>query len=244
MLETHYKGHKRLDFKLCGYTGSIIVPKTPEIGRPWIWRAEFLGDFDQADMELVKKGWHLAYYKISDMYGCPRSVELMVAFQNYVIREYGLSCKTVIFGFSRGGLYAVNYAVQYPEKVECLYLDAPVINMQSWPKAHSSAKNWADCLRWYGFNESDALEYNRIQLDRAQVLAENKIPILIVAGDADQVVPFEENSEPFANKYLETYDDIRIIIKKGCAHHPHSLKDTTPIISFISDFYTARNITD
>ena len=229
-----YKDYQRIDFTLNDYVGSVILPETAVEKNRWIWRAEFLGDFDKADIELVMQGWHLAYYKISDMYGCPKAVELMSAFHEYIVKEFSLYHKTVLFGFSRGGLYAVNYAVKYPEKVESIYLDAPVIDMQSWPKKRSSDKNWADCLKCYGFDETEALNYSKIQLSRAEKLAANKIPILVVAGDADLTVPYDENGKRFVEKYLETYNDAHVILKKGCGHHPHSLDDVSPIIEFVT----------
>lgn len=231
--ETTYNGYRRINFTLNNYVGSVIFPTENVKGNRWIWRAEFLGDFEKADMALVNKGWHLVYYKISDMYGCPEAIRLMFEFHNHLINEYGLSRKTVLFGFSRGGLYAVNYAVKYPKLVQALYLDAPVIDLQRWPRRKSSDKNWKECMKWYGFDEKGSEEYSKNQLDRARVLAKNKIPVLIVTGDVDTSVPFEEHSEPFVNKYLETHSNIKVIIKKGCAHHPHSLDDVTPIINFV-----------
>ncbi len=232
--ETSYNGYRRIDFTLDNYVGSVIVPIKKAINNPWIWRAEFLGDFEKADMELVKRGWHLAYYKISDMYGCPEAIELMKRFHDYIVKEFKLHNEASIFGFSRGGLYAVNYAVKYPNKVSSLYLDAPVIDLQSWPKSKSSIKNWKDCLACYGFNEVEAKDYSLTQLDRARILAENKIPVLVVVGDSDPTVPYEENAKPFIKEYLKTHNDIQVIIKKGCTHHPHSLEDITLIVEFIT----------
>lgn len=105
--------------------------------------------------------------------------------------------------------------------------------MQSWPKSKSSTKNWSDCLACYGFSEDEAKAYSLKQLDRAKILAENKIPVLVVVGDSDLSVPYEENAKLFIDEYLKTHNDIQVIIKKGCAHHPHSLDDVMPIVEFI-----------
>ena len=51
--ETSYNGFNCIDFTLDNYIGSVIVPKKEAISKPWIWRAEFLGDFEKADMELI-----------------------------------------------------------------------------------------------------------------------------------------------------------------------------------------------
>lgn len=48
------------------------------------------------------------------MYGNEESVELLKGFHDFVTAEFGLSEKADVFGFSRGGLYAVNYTLKYP----------------------------------------------------------------------------------------------------------------------------------
>ena len=68
--------------------------------------------FDYADRALLEKGWHIAYMMISDMYGCPESISLMEMFYQYITEEEGLNKKADLFGFSRGGLYSVNYTVK------------------------------------------------------------------------------------------------------------------------------------
>ena len=82
---------------------------------------------------MLQEGYFLLYYKVSDMYGCPQAVEYMRHFHTYVTKEFDLYPKPVLFGFSRGGLYAVNYAAAYPQEVDALYLDAPVLDIRSWP---------------------------------------------------------------------------------------------------------------
>jgi len=82
-----YKGYKLNNFILNGYESFVIIPKKIETKKRWIWRTEFLGDFDKADMALVKQGWHLVYYKISNMYGCPNAVNLMADFHKYIVSK-------------------------------------------------------------------------------------------------------------------------------------------------------------
>ena len=56
---------------------------------------------------------------------------------------------------------------------------------------------------------------------------------MIVAGDADEAVPFEKNSSLMI-EYAEKHGkNITYIVKPGCKHHPHSLDDVSPIIEFI-----------
>jgi hypothetical protein len=119
---TEWNGYDRIEFELDGKEGLVVLPHTFAQGRPWVWRAEFFGDFDHADMALLEQGYARAYYRQNDMYGCPEAVEGMRRFQTLVTRLFGLAEKTILFGFSRGGLYAFNYAATYPDQVELLYL--------------------------------------------------------------------------------------------------------------------------
>ncbi len=65
------------------------------------------------------------------------------------------------------------------------------------------------------------------------LLLENNIPIMLVAGGSDGVVPFIENGAILEKYYKENGGTIEVIIKPGCEHHPHGLDDNTPIIDFV-----------
>jgi lysophospholipase L1-like esterase/pimeloyl-ACP methyl ester carboxylesterase len=195
---TEWKGCVRTDFYLQGREGLLISPKRSAPGKPWIWRTEFFDAFAQADMALVEMGYHLAYFRLSHMFGCPQAVELMESFRKNLVRQFDLSPKAALFGFSRGGLYAFHYAAAYPEGVACLYLDAPVLDVCSWPggmgEGTGDRANWQACLAVYGWTEAEAEVYRHSLTDKVKAVAAASIPILIVAGDADEVVPMGENS--------------------------------------------------
>ena len=131
--KSEWKDHEKINFEVCGRESFIVCPKKPLDGNHWVWRTEFFGAFDMVDMAMLHMGWHLAYHAVSNMYGCPESIEMLHEFQKVAEDEFHLAKKGVLFGFSRGGLYAFNYAAVYPEKVAVLYLDAPVLDIRSWP---------------------------------------------------------------------------------------------------------------
>ena len=234
-----WNGFERIDFEFEGHSCILVCPHTAAEGRPWIWRAEFFGAFAQADAAMLHEGYHLAYVKLSDKYGCPSAVEDMEAFRAMLAGRFSLSEKVSLFGFSRGGLYAVNYALSYPQYVDKLYLDAPVLDIRSWPggwgKGCGGKREWAECKACYGLNDETARSFDKNPLDRAEELASLHIPVLIVAGGADEVVPFEENSEPFARRFEAAGGSIKVLLKPSCGHHPHSLEDTAPIVRFLTD---------
>ncbi|WP_040948880.1 alpha/beta hydrolase family protein [Gorillibacterium massiliense] len=234
---SNWRGYKRYDFQVSGRESILICPAESAEGKPWIWRTEFFDAFAQADMALVERGWHLAYCNFQDMYGCPEATLGMHHFQDYIESTFGLADKAALFGFSRGGLYAFNYAVRYPEKVAALYLDAPVLDIRSWPggngKRTGYEKEWRECLHCYGLSEEQAAYFKGNPLDHIQEVAAAGIPILLVAGDADEPVPFGENGAILTSRYRELGGEIQDILKPGVGHHPHSLEDPEPIVDFI-----------
>ena len=88
------------------------------------------------------------------------------------------------------------------------------------------------CLAAYGFSEAEALAYKGNPIDQLAPLAKAGIPILHIVGDADKVVPVEENSDIIEQRYKALGGNIQVIHKPGVGHHPHSLKDPKPIVDF------------
>jgi pimeloyl-ACP methyl ester carboxylesterase len=232
-----WNGFERLDFQVAGHNALLVKPKTPADGQPWIWRTEFFGHEPQGDIALLGKGWHVAYFQVSDMYGAPSSIELMEQFHQYATKEFGLAKRVVLEGFSRGGLYAVNFAATHPDQTAGLYLDAPVLDLRSWPGGKGTGVGsktcWAQALQIYGLTEDTAPAFKGNPLDRLEPLAKARIPILSVVGDADKTVPLAENTAILKQRYEALGGKIEVIVKPGVDHHPHSLKDPQPIVDFL-----------
>jgi hypothetical protein len=59
------------------------------------------------------------------------------------------------------------------------------------------------------------------------------VPLLHVYGDADDAVPWDENTGILAERYKQLGGSIVLIPKPGVGHHPHGLADPTPVVEFI-----------
>lgn len=232
-----WNGFEKLDFTVAGRPCSLVRPEKPAEGAPWIWRTEFFGHEPQGDIALLKAGWHVGFMQVSNMYGAPASVELMEQFRQHVVKEYQLNARAVLEGFSRGGLYAVNFAAAHPDQTAALYLDAPVLDIRSWPggkgKGKGDANCWKQALAIYELTEETAPAFKGNPLDHAETLAKAGIPIIAVCGEADDVVPYLENSALLKAKYDQAGGRMEVILKPGVNHHPHSLKDPTAIVEFL-----------
>jgi pimeloyl-ACP methyl ester carboxylesterase len=236
-IETQWNGYQRHDFEIDGRKCLVVAPKTAAHGRPWIWRARFFGHEPQTDLALLAKGFHLVYIDVAGLFGGPKAVDHWNAFYKYLTEEHGFSAKPALEGMSRGGLIIFNWAAANPEKVACIYGDAPVCDFKSWPGGkgvgRGSPTEWKKCLNVYGLTEEEALAYRANPIDNLQPLAKAGVPLLHVCGDADESVPLAENTAVVQKRYRELGGEIKVITKKGVGHHPHSLKDPMPIVEFI-----------
>jgi pimeloyl-ACP methyl ester carboxylesterase len=228
-----WNGFDRVDFMIEGRAAILVGPATAAPGRPWIWRMEFFGHQPQVDLALLARGWHVAYIDAKNLYGGPRAMRILGQFYAHVVVNYQFSKRVVLEGFSRGGLYAFNFAATHPSRVAALYLDAPVLDIRSWPGNKRDSKEWAECLEAYGLSEESLAGFRGNPLDRIVPVAKGGIPIIVVAGEADTVVPMAENTAILERRFREAGGTIEVIRKPGVDHHPHSLEDPTPVVEFL-----------
>jgi len=232
-----WNGFEIIEFKFDGVDAKIVFPNESNKARNWIWRTQFWGHEPQTDIALLNKGFHVVYVDVVDLYGNKVAINRLNSFYAFLIKNFGLNKKTVLEGMSRGGLDAYNWASENTDKVFCIYADAPVCDIKSWPgglgKGEGSKNDWLKCLQAYGLTELTVKEFKDIPINNCVKLAKAKIPLITVCGDVDTVVPIDENTYKLAAVYKAAGGEIELIIKKGVGHHPHSLKDPIPIVDFI-----------
>ncbi|MDB5309037.1 MAG: alpha/beta hydrolase [Gemmataceae bacterium] len=238
---TKWQGFARHDFKVEGVEAIVVAPDKPLPGRPWVWRGEFFGAFADADVALVKAGWHLAYLGVPNLFGAPKAVKKWELFHATMVKEYGLHPRPGLIGLSRGGLYCMAWAAAHPDKTLAVYLDNAVCDFKSWPggkpkglgTGKGSEAEWKNLLAAYDFkSDAEAVAYRFNPVDNLDPLAEAKIPLLLVYGDADTFVPAGENSGVVYDRYKALGGPVERVVKPGQDHHPHGLKDVTPVVKF------------
>ncbi len=202
-----------------------------------VWRAQFWGHEPQVDIALLERGYHVVHAVAGNALGSPAAMAHWDALYEYLRFEHLFADRAVLEGMSRGGLYVFNWAARHPDKVVCIYADNPVCDFKSWPGGKGVGKgspnDWQHCLELYGMTEEEALGYQGNPIDNLKPLAEAKIPLLHVVGDADVVVPVAENTAIVEERYKALGGTIEVIHKPGSGHHPHCLKDPKPIVDFI-----------
>jgi pimeloyl-ACP methyl ester carboxylesterase/lysophospholipase L1-like esterase len=235
--ETDYHGFKCLNFKFEGYDAKIVFPHKAEDQRHWIWRALYWGHEPQTEIALLEKGFHVVHVYSPENYGNPDAVRLWNKFYDYLLTNYHLNPKAVLEGMSKGGLYIYNWGAENPEKVACIYADAPVCDIKSWPggkgKGTGTPSAWKEVLMRYNLTEETVNGFRGNPVNNCIKLAAAKVPVLHVCGAVDEVVPIDENTYILEKNYRDAGGDIKVIVKEGIGHHPHSLKDPAPIVRFI-----------
>ena len=224
--EDHYAstGFTVQDTTICGRRAVFVIPQHPN-GR-WIARPAFIGAFAQVDDALLAKGWSFGLLDLMDEYASPSALDAFNQFCDYACAKYNLSGKVVLEGLSRGGWFSLIYAENYPDRVEKLYIDAPLCDLTGFAEHSNFIKDAEEMWAREGLSPEKFHTFARDNFYRIK-----DIPIIAVYGAADPIVPFE--------KQLGTFDfsgckEISIIGKTGCEHHPHSLDPCDTIVNFLT----------
>lgn len=233
-----YQGFVRWDFTVDGRDCILIEPRSPTEGFRWIWKAEFFQAFPKFDLAMLERGWWLAFMNVGNTFGCPDAMDHFDAFYSEMVSKGGFSSLPVLEGLSRGGLYIYNWAIRDPSRVGMLYADNPVCDFKSWPGGRGvgpgSDVDWEKLLKDYHFTDTkDALDWEGNPIDHLPELLRSGVPIVHVYGDADEIVPWEENTGIMIQISERMGNPIHAIRKPGARHHPHGPEDTVAFSALI-----------
>lgn len=233
-------GYTYEEWQFEGRRAVLVKPDCGANGK-WAVYTEYFWAFPDTAIELLKRGWHVAYLENSNRWGLETDQEARHRFCVYLQETYGLAGKCVPIGMSCGGLHAVKYAGMYPEDIAMLYLDAPVLNLLSCPmkfgKGEAKPEWVTECLDALKMTESDMISYRGHPMDYIPGLVENKIPVLMLYGDEDEEVYYDENGLLLEKAYRKAGVPIQVICKEGCGHHPHGLEDPAVAADLIEKLY-------
>jgi len=202
-----WKGFTRYDFEFMGRACRIVCPDKAAVGNPWIWNARFPDWHTDIDSILLSRGFHVTNINTDEFNGSPEGVRIWDEYFRYLTTTYNFDNQVALEGISRGGLYVYNFAKKYPWRVSCIYAEAPVCDIKSWPggfgKGPGSEADWKLVLKAYNFSDdSEAKAYSDNPVDNLESLAAHKVPVLHMIGLHDSIVPPEENSFLLVNRYV------------------------------------------
>ena len=225
----------RENVQLNGRDVIICHPEKPN-GK-WVLKTEYFDDFPEVQNVLLDRGYYIAHIKNKTRWHHPSDTDARAELAQYMNDRFNVNKKCAIIGMSCGGMQGIYFASKYPELVSCMYLDAPVVNLLSCP---GGVGKGACALEQFsshtGMDLIELLGYRNHPLDHLPNLVKHNIPLFLVSGDSDKVVPYDENGKYINKIYTENNCTIETVIKEGGDHHPHGLTDNTPIIDFIDKY--------
>jgi hypothetical protein len=126
-----------------GLTGRrciVVVPREPAAGNPWSWRGCYWDHQPQAEVELLKRGFHICFVTV-DMAAKPTKVDKYLEnWYAYLTEQHGMSRKPAYIGMSRGGEFEYIWATVHPDRVSCVYGDNPGDNQENLQRLEGLAK--------------------------------------------------------------------------------------------------------
>ena len=215
----------------------IVYPSCPANGK-LLLKTEYFSAFPYFEVAMLKKGYTLCFLSHPNRWAPDSETHTTADFVRFVAKELNFEPKCIPVGMSCGGLQALRLAQLHPELISVLYIDAPVVNILSLAglgaaSCDNSATFWKEIQAAHGVNRSTIVNFRKSPIDAMDKLIENNIPIIMLYGDADDVVLYNENGKVLEDYYRENGGDMKVICKPGCGHHPHSLEDPSPIIEFV-----------
>lgn len=258
----NWKGFAKHDFEVDSRKCYVVAPKHAAPGNPWVWRARFPEFHAEADLILLKRGFHVAFMNTNNMLGSDAALDHWDAFYDKLTADHGLAKQVVLEGVSRGGLFVYRWAARHPDRVACIYADTPVLDFKSWPGGFGEGlgdqKTWDNSIKQYGLSEDQAKAWSKNPLDKLIIepIAKANVPILHIVSLNDKVVPPKENTFVFAERYRKLGGTIGIIEVQGTRLHGHHFDHPDPVrvADFIerhasatpdpTDYFTPRDSLD
>ena len=227
------------EFRFAERNAIIIYPKVKPNGRILL-KTEYLDAFPALDIEMLNKGYYLIHIYHRSRWATDEETDIMADFVRHCAKELNASEKCVLEGMSCGGLQAAKFAEKYPGLTAVLYLDAPVMNLLSMVglgecKCDAVPMFWREIVSAYGVSKSTMINFRQSPIDNMKPLIDNNIPVIMLYGDADDVVIYEENGKVLENYYKKHNGKLKVIAKAMTGHHPHGLANPQPIIDFIEE---------
>jgi pimeloyl-ACP methyl ester carboxylesterase len=210
-------------FMVAGRPAFIFTPagdqrRTPQ---PWIFYAPTLPPYPDSHEkwmheQFVAAGVAVAGIDVGEAYGGTRGRQLFTDFYRELTERRGFASRPCLLGRSRGGLWVTSWAVENPDKVAGIAGIYPVFDLRNYPGLEKAAPAY-DLTR--GELERRLIEFNPIE--RIGVLAQRRVPALLIHGDEDRVVPIKVNSVEFAARYRAAGagDLVKLIVAKGQGHN-------------------------
>lgn len=216
----------------------LALPK-PELRmkpQPWVMYAPTLAPYPDVHERWMHErflaaGIAVAGIDVGEAYGSPQGTQGLDQLHRYLTTTYHLAHRPCLLARSRGGLWMLAWAAEHPDRVAGLAGIYPVFDLRAYPGLDRAAGA-------YGLSPNSLAD----QLDRfnpiakAQALLDASIPVHLIHGDVDQVVPLESNSLALAKRYREAGKGelLHLEVASGQGHNMwEGFFQSQPLVDFV-----------
>jgi len=154
----------------------VVVPKEAAPGNPWSWQACYWDHEPQAEVELLRRGFHVVFVT-------PDPDKTWDAWYTYLTEKHGLSKKPAFIGMSKGGVNEYDWTSVNPDKVSCIYADNPAIRPGAFAKLDVLAKHDVPLLNICGSLDF-LLERHTLPIESRYHELGGRITVMIKEGAA------------------------------------------------------------
>jgi hypothetical protein len=173
----------------------VVVPKRTAPGHPWSWQACYWDHEPQAEVELLRRGFHIAFIT-------PDPGKHWDAFYAWLTGKHGLSTKPAFVGMSRGGLNEYDWTTVNPDKVSCIYADNPIIRLEAFAKLGELTRNDVALLNICGSADS-LLQRHTLPIENRYQQLGGRITVMIKDGTAHH--PHSLRNPKFIADWIEQH---------------------------------------
>jgi hypothetical protein len=225
-------------FLVAGRPAFILTPpenlrRTPQ---PWVMYAPTLPPYPDKHEKwmherFVAAGIAVAGIDVGEAYGSPKGRELFTALYRELTERRGFATRPCLLGRSRGGLWVTSWAIENPEKVAGIAGIYPVFDLRTYPGLEKAAPAYGLTPEELGQRLG---EFNPIE--RVGVLAKRRVPVFLIHGDQDKVVPLKPNSAEFVARYQAAGagDAVTMVVAKGQGHNLwEGFFHSQPLVDFV-----------
>ena len=195
-------------------------PVSGDDGKPWIFYGPTLPAYpDKAEswmhQQFLDAGVAVAGIDVGESYGSPKAFPFFAALYQEMSRR-GYSKTPALLGRSRGGLWVSSWAIEHPDRVAGIGGIYPVYDYTTYPGVNRAAAAYG-----VSAEQLQAEQHALNPIKRADKLAQARIPVLIIHGKDDKVVPLAENSATLETIYQahDAGDQIEVIKIDGQGHN-------------------------
>ena len=187
--------------------------------KPWIFYGPTLPAYpDKAESwmheRFLKAGIAVAGIDVGEAYGSPKAFPHFEALYQHMVAQ-GYSKTPLLLGRSRGGLWVSSWALKHPDRVRAIAGIYPVYDYTTYPGVKRAASAYA-----ISPEELTAQQASLNPVKRAHVLAKARIPVFIIHGTNDNVVPLAANTGALRDAYRSAAagELIEVIEAEGQGH--------------------------